>query len=162
MPRPAPGWIAALPQSRLLAEFSMWSADLTRLADDLVRITPHADILHVDVADGIFAPSFLFFPDLVARLRDQTALPIHVHLMVDDAVLLSQIDQFAEAGADLISLHVENSLAGEALDRIAALGLRAGHGAAGRNAGGKGRALADTHRHADPAGHRHRGEGTGP
>lgn len=126
MPRPAADWLTALPRNRLLAEFSMWSADLIRLADDLQRITPHADILHVDVADGTFAPALLFFPDLVARMRDVTALPIHVHLMVSDAVLLSQIDQFAEAGADLISLHVENANTSEGLDRIAAHGLKAG------------------------------------
>lgn len=126
MPRPAPGWIAALPRNRLLAEFSMWSADLIRLADETDRIAPHADILHVDVADGHFAPALLFFPDLVAKLRERTALPIHVHLMVADAVLLSQIDQFAEAGADLISLHAEHDSAARALDRIAALGLKAG------------------------------------
>jgi ribulose-phosphate 3-epimerase len=124
--RPAPDWLTALPRHRLLAEFSMWSADLIRLADDLDRIAPHADILHVDVADGVFAPALLFFPDLVARMRQVTALPIHVHLMVDDAVLLSQIDQFAEAGADLISLHVENAKAGQGLDRIRALGVKAG------------------------------------
>lgn len=126
MPRPPADWMATLPRTRLLAEYSMWSADLIRLADDLVRITPHADILHVDVADGYFAPAFLFFPDLVARIRSQTSLPIHVHLMVSEPVLLSQIDQFAEAGADLISLHVENANAAEGLDRIAALGLKAG------------------------------------
>lgn len=126
MPRPAADWITTLPRNRLLAEYSMWSADLIRLADDLIRITAHADILHVDVADGYFAPALLFFPDLVARLREQTALPIHVHLMVGDAVLLSQIDQFAEAGADLISLHVENANAAEGLDRIGSLGLNSG------------------------------------
>jgi ribulose-phosphate 3-epimerase len=126
MPRPHKDWITSLPRTRLLAEYSMWSADLIRLADDLSRITPHADILHVDVADGHFAPALLFFPDLVARLRDQTALPIHVHLMVADAVLLSQIDQFAEAGADLISLHVENANAAEGLTRIESHGLKTG------------------------------------
>jgi ribulose-phosphate 3-epimerase len=127
MPRPPADWIARLPRDRLIAEYSMWSADLTRLADDLVRIRPHADILHVDVADGHFAPALLFFPDLVARMRDQTALPIHVHLMVADGVLLAQIDQFVEAGADLISLHVENAAVAEAaLDRIEGLGVRAG------------------------------------
>lgn len=126
MNRPNRDWIEALPRNRLLAEYSMWSADLIRLADDLVRITPHADILHIDVADGHFAPALLYFPDLVARLRDNTALPIHVHLMVADAVLLSQIDQFAEAGADLISLHVENANAAAGLDRIAGHGVMAG------------------------------------
>ena len=126
MPRPQVDWISALPQDRLLAEYSMWSANLIRLADDLTRITPFADILHIDVADGHFAPALLFFPDLVAALRSQTAIPIHVHLMVADQVLLAQIDQFAEAGADLISLHVENGNAGAGLERIASHGLKAG------------------------------------
>jgi len=127
MPHPAPGWIDRLPQKRLIAEYSMWSADLIRLADDLDRIAPHADILHLDVADGVFAPAFLFFPDLVARMRAVSAIPIHVHLMVADAVLLSQVAQFAEAGADLISLHVENAaVAAGALDLIGGLGLKAG------------------------------------
>lgn len=127
MPRPVANWMNTLPTDHLIAEFSVWSADLIRLADDMARIRPYADILHIDVADGVFAPSFLFFPDLVARIRDVSDLPIHVHLMVDDAVLLSQIDQFAEAGADLISVHAENdALAGPALDRIAAHGVKAG------------------------------------
>lgn len=127
MPRPAADWLSQLPKDRLIAEFSMWSADLIRLADDLTRITGFADILHVDVADGHFAPALLFFPDLVAKIRGETAIPIHVHLMVADAVLLSQIDQFAEAGADLISLHVENAaVADVALDRIAGHGIAAG------------------------------------
>jgi ribulose-phosphate 3-epimerase len=127
MPHPAPGWIDRLPTDRLIAEFSMWSADLIALGTDLARIEPHADILHIDVADGHFAPALLFFPDLVARLRAATATPIHIHLMTADSVLLAQIDQFAEAGADLISLHVENAtVAHAALDRIAAHGLAAG------------------------------------
>ena len=126
MNRPAADWIAQLPRNRLLAEYSMWSANLLRLADDLARITPHADLLHVDVADGHFAPALLFFPDLVAGMRKLTKLPIHIHLMVADAVLLSQIDQFAEAGADLISIHVENANADVALTRIAGLGIKAG------------------------------------
>lgn len=46
--------------------------------------------------------------------------------MVDDAVLLAQIDQFAEAGADLVSLHVENANAGDGLQRIGAHGLKTG------------------------------------
>ena len=127
MGRPEAGWMERLPKDRLIAEFSVWSADLVRLADDMARIAPHADILHIDVADGVFAPAFLFFPDLVAGVRKVSDLPIHVHLMVDDAVLLPQIDQFAEVGADLISLHLENAaVAGAALDRIAAHGIRAG------------------------------------
>ena len=109
-----------------MAEFSLWSADLIRLADDLQRIAPFADLLHVDVADGHFAPALLMFPDLVAKIREASATPIHVHLMVADAILFAQIDQFAEAGADLISVHAENANAAVALERISGLGLKAG------------------------------------
>ncbi len=121
-----PDWFDTLPTDRLIAEFSLWSADLVRLSDDLTRIAPHADILHVDVADGHFAPALLYFPDLVAQVKKVSATPIHVHLMCADAILLSQIDQFAEAGAHLISVHTENANAAEALARIKSHGLRAG------------------------------------
>ena len=127
MSTPSPAWLRELPTDRLIAEFSIWSADLARLADDLARIEPHADILHLDVADGHFAPALLFFPDLVAALRKVTAKPMHVHLMTADDVLLPQIRQFAEAGADLISLHLENAAVLEpALDLLDELGLPAG------------------------------------
>ena len=55
MPRPAKTWIEDLPRDRLLAEYSMWSADLIAIGDDLKRIDGFADILHIDVADGHFA-----------------------------------------------------------------------------------------------------------
>lgn len=124
---PGTDWLAKLPTDRLIAEYSMWSADLIRLADDVARIEGHADVLHIDVADGHFAPALLFFPDLVARLRGATGIPIHVHLMVADAVLVSQVEQFADAGADLISIHAENAaVADEALAVIKARRLAAG------------------------------------
>jgi ribulose-phosphate 3-epimerase len=124
---PNTNWLAELPADRLIAEYSMWSADLIRLADDLARIDGHADMLHVDVADGHFAPALLFFPDLVARMRGATSIPIHVHLMVANTVLLEQVAQFADAGADLVSVHVENAaVADEALDLIRGRGIAAG------------------------------------
>ncbi len=124
---PGTDWLAKLPTDRLIAEYSMWSADLIRLADDVTRFEGHADVLHIDVADGHFAPALLFFPDLVARLRGATGIPIHVHLMVADAVLVSQVEQFADAGADLISIHAENAdVADEALAVIKARRLAAG------------------------------------
>ena len=106
MTKPLP-FNAKLPRNRLICEFSMWSANLLRLEEDLQRIAPHADILHVDVADGHFAPAMLFFPDQVVAMRKATKLPIHVHLMTTSDILIEQIDQFAEAGADLISIHAE-------------------------------------------------------
>ena len=126
MPHPQPGWFDRLANGRCLAEFSMWSADLCNLARDLERIAPHADMLHIDVADGVFAPALLFFPDLVSAIRARSAVPIHVHLMVDDAILLAQAEQFADAGADLISIHAENGNAAEAISLITARGLLAG------------------------------------
>ncbi|NKN06029.1 ribulose-phosphate 3-epimerase [Rhizobium laguerreae] len=127
MTTPSKSWIADLPKDHLIAEFSVWSADLMHLADDLARVDPHVDILHIDVADGHFAPAMLFFPDLVAGVRKLSSRPIHVHLMVADSILLSQIEQFADAGSDLISLHVENeSVAAEALDLLDRRGVAAG------------------------------------
>lgn len=127
MTAPAKRWIADLPSDRLIGEFSVWSADLVRLADDLARVEPFVDILHIDVADGHFAPVMLFFPDLVAGVRKVSSRPIHVHLMVADAVVLSQIEQFADAGADLISLHIENErVADAALDLLERRNVAAG------------------------------------
>jgi ribulose-phosphate 3-epimerase len=119
-------WINTLPRNRLLAEYSMWSANLLRVEEDLQRIAAHADVLHIDVADGHFAPAMLFFPDLVAAMRKATRIPIHIHLMVADSVLTEQAMQFADAGADLISVHVENETADEAIAAITARGLAAG------------------------------------
>jgi ribulose-phosphate 3-epimerase len=120
-------WIENLPRTSLIAEFSVWSANLVKLAEDMTRIEPHADVLHIDVADGHFAPAMLFFPDLVAAIRKISSKPIHVHLMVADSILLSQIEQYCDAGSDLISIHVENeAIAEEALALLANRNVAAG------------------------------------
>lgn len=128
MARPDANWLNTLPKDRLIAEFSVWSADLGALRADLARVEPHVDMLHIDVSDGHFTAALLFFPDQIANLRKATAKPMHVHLMVTGAVLLSQIEQFAEAGADLISIHAETDegVLEQAIARIEALGLQAG------------------------------------
>ena len=120
---PQPAWFDALPAGRLMAEQSLWSADLGALRDEIARADPFADLHHIDVADGHFSPALLYFPDLVAAARKATAKPLHLHLMVADAILLEQVRQFADAGADLISVHAENLNADAALDLIGALGL---------------------------------------
>ena len=124
--RPDINWLQNLPENRLMAEMSLWSADLMRMADEMERIERFTDIYHIDVADGAFSPALLFFPDLVAAIRKKTNKPIHVHLMVADAILESQVDQFVEAGADLISVHAENRNADAALAKIANAKLLAG------------------------------------
>jgi ribulose-phosphate 3-epimerase len=120
-------WIENLQTNSLIAEFSVWSANLVKLAQDMARIDPYADVLHIDVADGHFAPAMLFFPDLVAGIRKISTKPIHVHLMVADSILLSQIEQFCDAGSDLISIHVENeAVADDALALLEKRGVASG------------------------------------
>ena len=127
MSRPPVTWFDQLPTDRPIAEFSVWSSDLLNVGADLQRVRPYADLLHIDVADGHFAPAFLFFPDLLARVRAASDVPIHVHLMVSDSILAEQIDQFADAGADVITVHAEcASVATGALDHIRRRGCLAG------------------------------------
>ena len=77
---------------------SLWSADLSNLAADVRRVEPYSERFHLDVADGHYVPTFLFFPDLVKALRPHAARPFEVHLMCDDPV--PWVERFAEAGAD--------------------------------------------------------------
>jgi ribulose-phosphate 3-epimerase len=123
---PEAHWLNALPTDRLLAEMSLWSAELGHLVDEIQRVDVLTDIYHIDVADGHFSPALLFFPDLVAICRKSTRKPLHVHLMVADAILQDQVRQFADAGADLISIHAENSKIEECLSLIDDLGLISG------------------------------------
>jgi ribulose-phosphate 3-epimerase len=114
-----------LPNGRLLIDASLWSADLTALGDGVRRLDPLVDSFHFDVSDAHFVPGLLFFPDLVAALRPLTTRPFHVHLMVDQPEILVQ--PFLEAGADLITVHVENGKAGlSAIDQIRQGGKSAG------------------------------------
>ncbi|MGE5222074.1 MAG: D-allulose-6-phosphate 3-epimerase, partial [Omnitrophica WOR_2 bacterium] len=94
------------PGERLLADASLWSADFTRLGDEIRRVDGYADLYHFDVSDAHFVPGLLFFPDLVAALRPLTRKPFHVHLMADNP--LSLIDDFVNAGADRITIHYGN------------------------------------------------------
>lgn len=93
-------------RTRLLADVSLWSADLANLAVEIGRLEPFADSFHLDVADAHFAPSLVFFPDLVRALRPLTKRPLHVHLMVQRPTAV--IREFVASGADLITVHAEN------------------------------------------------------
>jgi ribulose-phosphate 3-epimerase len=77
---------------------SLWSADLSNLAADLKRVEPYSERFHLDVADGHYVKTMLFFPDLVKALRPHTRLPFEMHLMTTDP--LDWIEPFCEAGAD--------------------------------------------------------------
>jgi len=79
---------------------SLWSADLGNLTSDIRRVEPYSESFHIDVADGHYTGTMLFFPDLVKSLRPHTRLPFEIHLMTTDPAMW--IDPFIEAGADNI------------------------------------------------------------
>jgi ribulose-phosphate 3-epimerase len=76
----------------------LWSADLTNLESEIRRVEPHSERFHLDVADGHYVPTMLFFPDLVGAIRKHTSIPLEVHLMTNDP--LSWVGPFSDAGAD--------------------------------------------------------------
>lgn len=86
---------------------SMLSADFTNLERDLKEVENNgAEYLHVDIMDGHFVPNITIGPDQVAQLRKVVSIPFDVHLMISEP--LKYIDQFADAGADIITVHVES------------------------------------------------------
>jgi ribulose-phosphate 3-epimerase len=104
---------------------SLWSADLANLESEMKRVEPYSERFHIDVADGHYVKSLLFFPDMVKALRRHTQLPFEVHLMTTDP--LDWIDPFVEAGADiLIFCHDAVPNPGEVLKAIHACGKQAG------------------------------------
>jgi len=77
---------------------SLWSADLSNLESEIRRVEPYSDRFHIDVADGHYVSTLLFFPDLVRALRRHTRLLFEVHLMTTDP--LAWIGPFSDPGVD--------------------------------------------------------------
>ena len=85
---------------------SILSADFSRLGEDIKAVeAAGADVIHIDVMDGHFVPNITIGPLVVKAVRKVTDLPLDVHLMISDAD--SYIEEFAAAGADWITVHVE-------------------------------------------------------
>lgn len=85
---------------------SILSADFCRLGDEVRRAeAAGADLIHVDVMDGHFVPNLTIGPLVVRALRRATTLPLQAHLMMEGPE--RYIRAFAEAGADMITVHVE-------------------------------------------------------
>jgi ribulose-phosphate 3-epimerase len=85
---------------------SLMCADLGHLEDSLRQLeAAGADMLHIDLADGHFVPNLLLGPDLVRWLRPLTALPLDVHLMVENPDCY--VERMAEIGVDFLAVHAE-------------------------------------------------------
>jgi len=85
---------------------SILSADFAHLADQIASATAGGgSVIHVDVMDGHFVPNITIGPPVVKSLRQATRLPLDCHLMIENAD--QYIGDFAEAGADWISVHQE-------------------------------------------------------
>ena len=85
---------------------SILSADFSKLGSEIQDLEKAgADLIHIDVMDGHFVPNITIGPEVINKLRKCTSLPFDVHLMISP--VHNFIKNFAEAGADIITIHPE-------------------------------------------------------
>lgn len=85
---------------------SILASDFSKLGEEIQKIDKAgADLIHIDVMDGHFVPNITLGPPVVKSIRPSTGLPFDVHLMIENPD--QYIDSFIDAGADIISVHVE-------------------------------------------------------
>lgn len=113
-------------QGTFLIAPSILSADFSRLADEIKAITEAgADWVHVDVMDGHFVPNLTIGAPVVKSIKPVSKLPLDCHLMIEEPE--KYIEDFAKAGADYITIHVEATRDPAAvLKRIRELGVKPG------------------------------------
>ena len=105
---------------------SILSADFSRLGNEIQNLEKaKADLIHIDVMDGHFVPNITIGPEVIRKLRKYTSLPFDVHLMISPVDHF--IKNFAEAGADIITIHPEatNDLA-SSIEKIKSYNKTAG------------------------------------
>ena len=105
---------------------SILASDFSRLGEEVrALVDAGADMIHIDVMDGHFAPNITIGVPVVASLRRHCSVPMDVHLMIDEPD--RYIADFADAGADIISFHIEaGNHPHRVISRIKDLGLKAG------------------------------------
>jgi len=87
---------------------SILSADFSKLGSEVQDLEKAgADFIHIDVMDGHFVPNITIGPEVIKKLRKYTSLPFDVHLMISPVHKF--IKKFAEAGADIITIHPEST-----------------------------------------------------
>jgi len=105
---------------------SILSADFSKLGNEIQNLEKAgADLIHIDVMDGHFVPNITIGPEVIHKLRKYTSLPFDVHLMISPVD--NFIQKFADAGADIITIHPEatNDLAAS-IKKIKSLNKKAG------------------------------------
>jgi len=92
--------------SRVKISPSILSADFSKLGEEIIKLEKAgADYIHIDVMDGHFVPNITIGPEVIKKLRSKTKIPFDVHLMISPVD--NFIKDFAEAGADIITIHPE-------------------------------------------------------
>ena len=105
---------------------SILSADFSKLGLEIISLEKAgADLIHIDVMDGHFVPNITIGPDIIKSLRKFSKLPFDVHLMINPVD--KYIENFSDAGADIITLHPEATPDLVAsIQKIKSLGKKAG------------------------------------
>lgn len=105
---------------------SLLSCDFSQIGNEIRRMEKaKADLIHLDVMDGHFVPNITFGAPVIGAVRGFTDIPFDVHLMIDEP--LRYIDDFARAGADIITFHVEaSSDVAQTIQKIKDAGVKAG------------------------------------
>ncbi len=105
---------------------SLLSCDFSRFGEEIARMDKAgADFMHLDIMDAHFVPNLTFGAPVIKFVREYSEKPFDVHLMISEP--LKYIEDFAKAGADIITFHIESdSPVQETIDKIKSFGIKPG------------------------------------